>query len=894
MSIRHLRALFQPKSIAFIDGSDEPGSVSSAVIHNILLGGFKGLIMPVTPRHQAVAGILAYPDPGSLPVVPDLAIIFSPPQSVPKSIAQLGELGTRAALVFTAGLTNAWDDGHGRNIQEAMLEAAEPYDLRILGPSSQGLLVPGIGLNASFALQSALSGKIALVSQSGAICNGVLDWTQTKGIGFSHVISLGDCADVGFDDVLDYLCTDPNTRAILLYIETISHGRRFMSAARAAARNKLLLAIKAGGPTQSIRPLPACMDSVAGSDQVYEAALRRAGILRVFDIEELFAAVETLGRTGPPKSGRLALVTNCSGMGNIAVDALGDDGGATLAQLSTETMEKLDGVLPATWSRGNPVDIVANTERDSYSETLRILLRASEVDAVLAMYTPTALGSSTSLAETVIRIAREHPGPILTCWFGGEAVAKARRLFSRAGIPSYESPATAARAFSHIVNYRRSQELLMQTPRTVPVEFRRSTDVAATAIGKVLASGQETITDPEAKSVLRAYEIPTVVTRFACDPVEAAALGSSVGFPVAIKLLCSGIENQFGNGGLALDLNTSKAVQEAAWRLITRLHESFPNGRFLGFSVWKMERRPKAHKLAIGMTTDPAFGPILAMGQGGSAASTSGDFAVTLPPLNMHLAWELISRTRVYKVLTGHWGHGTVAIDAICLTLVKLSQLIIDNPNIIELQINPLLVDQRGVLVIETCIGVNANPMPVSERLAIRPYPQELEENFTLETGCDIRLRPIRPEDEPQYRVLASTLSSQDLRFRFFGYVGELPHEEMAHLTQIDYEREMAFIATASDQHGNTEMFGEVRAMIDADNTIAEFSIVVRGDLRGMGLGRRLMEKMIDYCRGRGTRKLIGYVLRKNRAMLSVAEAMAFRRKSVPNEPESFEISLDL
>jgi acetyltransferase len=769
MGRRYLDSLFRPKSIAFIEASNEPGCRASVFIRNLLQGGFEGPIMPVTGKYKSVAGILAYPNIASLPLVPELAIIDTPPSLVPLHVDELGRRGTRAAILLTAGMDRV-QDKLGWTLQEAMLEAARRHNVRILGPHSRGLIVPEMGLNACSAPQPALPGNIAFISQSGAMCTGILDWARAQGIGFSHFVSLGDCADVGFAEVLDYLACEPTTRAILLYFETIDHRRAFMSAARAAARNKPVLAIKVGRTSQAIHAVDPYPGGLVRSDQVYDAALRRVGILRVSHIEELFAAVETLAHYRPLKGGRLAIISNGYGIGIMAVDAL-IQGGGNLAQLSTETVEKLDAALPAIWSASNPVDISGDATEQRYTETLRILIQADAVDAVLVMHAPMALTSSNEIANGVVKTACEQGGNVLTCWFGGEAVSLARKQFAKAGIPTYESPSMAVRAYLHIVHCRRNLDLLMQTPRSVPIEFTPSRDLTRTAIRNVLASGREVMNDPEAKTVLAAYGMPTLPSRFALDPEQAADLAKDIGFPVAIKLLANNKSARLNDAGTAVfDLNDSKAVQQAAESMILRFDKLAPDASLQGFAVQKMVRRPGAHKLAIGVTTDPIFGPILMFGHGGSTCSITGDIAVALPPLNMNLAWELLSRTPMYKykLLQGYAGHAAADIDAICLTLIKLSQLIIDIPCLTELQINPLFADENGVLAVETWMRLQPNPPPAEDRLAIQPYPQELEEDCTLRTGLKVRLRPIRPEDEPEHHIFFSRLTLQDPSLALF------------------------------------------------------------------------------------------------------------------------------
>ncbi|MBF0354007.1 MAG: GNAT family N-acetyltransferase [Alphaproteobacteria bacterium] len=893
MSVRHLEYLFKPRSVAVFGATNREKAVGNLVMRNLLQGGFMGPIMPVNPNQKAVCGVLAYSDVASLPMTPDLAVICTPPKTVVGMIEELGARGTRAAVVVTAGLAaNQLDNDH-RSVQQAMLETAKKYEMRILGPNCLGLLVPGIGLNASFAHKPALPGRIAFVSQSGALCTAVLDWARPKGIGFSHFISLGDCADIDFGDVLDYLGSDPNTRAILLYIESIHQRRNFMSAARSAARNKPVLAIKSGRAAEGAKAAASHTGALAGADAVYDAAIRRAGMLRVFNIEELFAAVETLARSRPTKGDRLAVLTNGGGVGVMAVDDL-IDGGGHLTELKPETIAKLDAVLPATWSRGNPVDIIGDAPGERYVKALEVLFTASEVDAVLCMHAPTAVSSSTEVAQSVIKLAKDGKvSNLMTCWVGGEAVAEARHLFNDSGIPTYNTPSQAVNAFMHVQRYRRNQEMLMETPPSAPSEFTPATATARLVIENAIASGHSMMSEPEAKAVLAAYGIPTVETHIARTPADASRIVRDMGGGrCALKILSPDITHKSDVGGVMLDLDGPFEAEKAAHAMLERVKKINPTAHVTGFTVQEMAQRPGAHELIIGMSTDPIFGPVLMFGHGGTGVEVIGDSTVGLPPLNMSLAREMISRTRIYKLLKGYRDRPPVDLDAICLTLMQVSQMVIDIPEILEVDINPLFADTKGVLALDARIKVATTSTRGAERLAIRPYPKELEEVVKLDEA-KITLRPIRPEDEPNHHVFISKLTPEDIRFRFFGLVHELPHSEMARLTQIDYDREMAFIATMPNDHGQPETVGVVRTVTDPDNERTEYAIVVRSDLKGKGLGRVLMEKMIRYCKMRGTRWMVGQVLADNRPMMKLSELLGFERVGYV-EGDVIEIKLDL
>ena len=875
MSVRNLDRLFAPTSVAIIGATERAHSVGATVLRNVIEGGFKGPVYPVNPKYDSLAGLAAYASVLELPAAPDLAIICTPPPTVPGLIRQLGERGCRAAIVLTAGLGAPYK-GQARTIKQAMLEAARPYVLRLLGPNCVGMLVPGIGLNASFAHTGALPGKIAFVSQSGALVTGVLDWANSRGIGFSKFISLGDSADVDFGDVLDYLASDPTTGAILLYMEDLRHARKFMSAARAAARGKPVLVLKAGRMAEGAKAAASHTGALAGSDDVYDAAIRRAGMLRVLATEDLFAAVETLARAKPLFGERLVIMTNGGGPGVMATDAL-VAGGGSMAQLSSATLRMLDEVLPPTWSHANPADIIGDAPAERYTRTLEIVLQDPQADAVLFIHAPTAIVPSADIARAVAPIAQASSKNILACWLGGDAVAEARKIFSDAGIPTYGTPEEAVSAYLQIVQFRRNQNLLMQVPPAACGGFEADRAKAAAIVREALAEGSTMLTEPQAKALLAAYGIPVVATRVAAGVEQAVRAAADIGYPVAIKILSPDITHKSDVGGVALDLDTPDAVRAAAHRMHKRVAELQPLARVDGFSVQQMARRPDAHELIIGVATDPVFGPVVLFGQGGVAVEVMADHAVALPPLNVVLARDMISRTRVAKLLAGYRNRPPADMDAIVHILIQVSQLVADLPELAELDINPLLADSAGAIVLDARVRVALADKSAStlDRLAIRPYPPELEETIEWE-GRPLLLRPIRPEDGPAHLAFFEALDPDDVRYRMFVRVRELQPSQLARFTQIDYDREMAFIATRAGPNGVDQTLGVARVVADPDNIEAEFAVTVRSDLKGQGLGRILMEKLIAYCRLRGTRAIVGEALPQNTRVIRLVRKLGF------------------
>jgi acetyltransferase len=883
MSVRNLQQMFAPKAVALIGASERPGSVGATVMRNLAGAGFKGAIFPVNPKYQRLAGLECYARVDQLPQAPQLALICTPPATVPAIIRQLGERGCRAAIILTAGLGSV-HDVQGRTLQQAALDAAHPYTLRLLGPNCVGLLVPGIGLNASFAHTDALSGRIAFVSQSGALVTGVLDWAKSRGIGFSRFISLGDSADVDFGDVLDFLASDGETSAILLYIEDVRHARKFMSAARAAARSKPVVVLKAGRAPEGARAAASHTGALAGHDDVYDAAIRRAGMLRVLTTEDLFAAVETLARARPLFGERLAIMTNGGGPGVMATDALVCAGGK-LSTLSTETLRRLDEVLPATWSRANPVDIIGDAPAERYRQTLELLLADDQSDAILFIHAPTAIVPSATIALALAPLARGASRNFLACWLGGDAVAEARKIFSEAGIPTFNTPEDAVNGYLQIVHYRQNQNLLMQVPSSSSTGFEADRDGARKVIAGALGDGRHWLSEVESKAVLAAYGIPVVQTRLAPGIEAAVAAAREIGFPVAVKIVSPQVNHKSDVGGVALDLDSPEAVRAAAQRMQNRLAELMPQAVLSGFSVQQMARRPDAHELIAGAATDAVFGPVILFGQGGISVEVTADHAVALPPLNSVLARDMVGRTRVAKLLAGYRNRPAADMDAILGTLMQISQLVSDLPEVIEFDINPLLADSSGVIALDARMRVAlANRSASSlDRLAIRPYPRELEETIEFE-GRPLLLRPIRPEDGPAHLAFFDALTADDVRYRMFVRVRELSASQLARFTQIDYDREMAFIATRAGPDGQAETLGVGRVVADPDNVSAEFAVTVRSDLKGHGLGKALMKKLIACCRARGTREIVGEALPQNSRVIRLVKSLGFEVTAAPEE----------
>lgn len=892
MSIRNLSYLFKPRSIALVGASREQGSFGAVIARNLFHGGFTGPIMPVNPRYRAIEGVLTYPDAESLPEVPDLVVIATPPPTVPDLIDRFADRGARAAVVISSGFGEG-GDAAGERLRASMLAAAGRHGMRIIGPNSIGVMVPGGGLNAGLAHVAPTPGQLAFVTQSAAIATSVLDWASARSIGFSHVVSLGDMSDVDFGDMLDYLAREADVRGILLYMEAVKHARKFMSAGRSAARLKPVVVIKAGRHPASAGAVASHAGALAGTDAVYDAAFRRAGMLRVSDIGDLFGAVETLNMGRRPSGDRLAILTNGGGIGLLAADAwLARKG--RLAELRLETKQQLKAFLPSGWSHGNPIDILGDATGEKYARALDVVLHDEGADAVLVLKCPSAIGGGEDAARAVTDAARKSKRCILTCWLGEDAATPARQLFAAHRIPTYFTPERSVRAFSDILSYWQNQELLTQTPASVPEEFTPDTQTAGRIIAAVVEAGRQWLMEPEAKDVLRAYDIPIVETRVATDPGAAAEAAAEMDLPVVLKILSPDIIHKSDAGGVMPDLHAPAAVRAAATTMIAAVRRDRPEARIEGFTVQPMVKRPQAFELIIGVSEDDQFGPVILFGHGGTEAEIVNDTALALPPLNMHLGRELMSRTRIFTLLQGYRGRPAAAIDDIALTLIKISQLIIDFPEIVELDINPLLVDATGVVALDARLRVRASDAVALKRLAIRPYPSELEEILSLPDGRKFLLRPVRPEDEPAFQGLFEKLSAEDIRLRFFAPKRALSHPFAARLTQIDYDREMALVLAEPGPAGRSEVFGAIHITADPDGEQGEFAIMLRSDMVGLGLGPLLMRRMIDYARSKGLQEIIGDVLRENRPMLRLCDFFHFKRTPDEDDPSVVQVHLKL
>ncbi|MGE0160375.1 MAG: GNAT family N-acetyltransferase [Gemmatimonadales bacterium] len=896
MSIRNLDRVFNPRTVALIGASSRPGTVGKVLLDNLVAAAPEREIMLVNPKYPSIDGRVCHADVDALPEVPDLAVVAVPARSVEGVAASLAARGAAGIVVISAGFAELGAEGRAR--QNELLAASGVGALRVVGPNCLGVLVPHAGLNASFAHLDALPGRIAFLTQSGAVITAVLDWAHPRGIGFSHLVSLGNMADVDFGDMLDYLADDVRTDAILLYVESIRDPRKFMSASRAAARMKPVIAVKAARYEASARAASSHTGALAGSDAVYDAAFRRAGILRVDTLEELFDAVATLGIGRAPRQAptegavdRLAILTNGGGPGVLAADALASRGG-TLADLSPTTMAALDAVLPDTWSHANPVDIVGDAPGERYARALTALASDPGVDGILVINSPTALVSRTEAANAVVAAAASREDvTFLTSFVGDETALEPRRILTRGGVPTYESPEDAVGAFMHLVAYVEGQRVLMETPPSVPETTPPDVERARRTIERALGEGREWLTWPETKEILGAYGMLTAPGKTAPDADAAARAAAGLGGPVVLKVLSPDITHKSDVEGVVLGLEGPTHVRAAAEDLLRSVRAARPDARIDGLIVESMVRRPGATELIVGAFEDATFGPVLVFAHGGTAAEIIHDRAVGLPPLNLRLASEMMRRTKVHDLLRGYRNVPPANLDAVAAALLQVGQLVTDLPEIREVDVNPLLADPYGVIALDGRVRVAPYTGDRHARLSIRPYPVDLEEELALPGARTLLFRPIRPEDEPMLKRAFERLTPEETRFRFMVPQKSFSHLAMARFTQIDYDRDMVMVLTERVPDGGTEIHAVAQINVRPRDSTAEFAILVEERVTGLGLGPFMLERIIDYARARGIAEIHGDVLADNATMLKLCHVLGFTASRSDRDPTVVRVS---
>ncbi len=879
----YLSPLFEPQSVAIIGASETPSSIGNTLVRNMLDSGYKGQLYFVNPRHKTVFGQPCYAAVGNIPQRLDLAVICTQARVVPGIVEACGFAGTRSAIVISGGFSETGPDGAA--LERTALDHARRHRLRLLGPNTLGIMRPGSGVNLSFANGSANPGSIGLISQSGALCAAIVDWALPNNVGFSSVISLGTSSDVDFGETLDYLVADPRTENIFLYIEGIRNARRFMSALRAAARCKPVLLIKVGRHPAGEQAVLSHTGAVVGADDVFDAALRRAGVVRLASVGQMYAAAQALFSHFHPRGNRLAIITNGGGPGVMAADHAADIG-VPLATLDPATSKRLNDKLPATWSNSNPLDIVGDAGPARYAEALSACLEDRNVDGVLAILTPQAMSDPTQAARVVIELAQKSDKPLVTCWMGEDQVREARMLFKGAGIPSFRTPEPAVQLFAHISSYYRNQKLLMQTPASLSEHTPPRLESARLVIETALAGGRRVLSEMESKALLAAFHIPIAQTMVARSAAEAVNLAREIGLPVVMKVDSLQIVYKSESGGVRLNLGTLPAVQEAYQDILEEVTRNHPDAVINGISIEPMIVKPNGRELMVGMTQDDIFGPFITLGPGGTGVEAGRERAVALPPLNDVLIADMIQTTQHIARLGSLRRMPAVSLEAIEEVLLRVSEMVCELPWLREVEINPLIVDEHGAVAADCRMVIAALPpnMGRYDHMAIHPYPSDMTVRYRTKEGVNVTIRPIMPEDARLEQAFVKELSAESRYFRFMNTIRELSQSQLTRLTQIDYDREMAFVATTQEHDRELEL-GVVRYATNPDAESCEFAIVVADAWQGKGLAHRLMSVLIDTARSRGLKFMTGDFLAENRRMIKFVSALGFVLSQHPEDP---------
>jgi acetyltransferase len=893
VAIETLDKIFKPQRIALVGVSPNPNSVGGKILSNLVGGGFRGVVYPVTPSSEAVMGIQCFPRVTDLPKTPDLAIICAAAAQVPGLLRECGSAGILGIIIASAGFKEAGPEG--KALEDEIRRTRREFDgMRIIGPNCLGIIAPGRQLNASFASAMPKKGNIAFISQSGALGTSILDWAIEEKVGFSHFVSIGNTVDVDFGDLIDYFGEDEETKSILLYIESIGQARKFMTAARAFARTKPIVAYKAGRFPESAQVAASHTGALAGEDAVYDAAFQRIGMARVFDIGEIFDVAELVGRHKVPKGSRLGIVTNAGGPGVMATDALIAAGG-TLAPLSAETTAYLNDSLPPMWSHGNPVDVLGDAKSKLIAKAVAAVLQDPGIDAVLVIITPQAMTNPTAIAREISLLAAEAAKPILAAWLGGGSMREGIRVLNDAGVPTYTTPEQGVRAFMTLVSYARNLEILYETPKDIPVEFPVDRTETRARFASVIGRGPGMLAEDVSKSLLEAYGIPATVPLRAGSAEEAARLAERIGYPVVLKVLSPDITHKSDVGGVALDLEDADMVRGAYERMMKTVAVKAPGAKLDGATVQKMARADQAVEIILGIKKDPTFGTVIMAGAGGIAAELLRDRALGFPPLNERLARLMLESLKIWPLLQGYRGRVRTDVDGLIKVLIRLSYLAADFPEITELDINPLLVAADGVVALDARIriddaaGRQAKPY---DHLALRPYPEEFVRKIEMKDGVEVILRPIKPEDEPLWMDLLAGCSRETIYSRFRHFFFWQSHDIATRYCYIDYEREMAIVAEAG-QGAERKIIGVGRLIADPDRHTAEYAVLVTDAWQDQGLGGILTDYCLEIAVEWGVRKITAVTTTDNPRMVSVFRKRGFD-VAIPEAGSMVEVSKSL
>jgi len=891
MEPHYLHRFFSPRTVAIVGASGRTESVGYRLLLNMQEAGFDGVLYPVNPKHETLLGLRAYPDVATVPGELDLVVIATPAPTVPAIIRQCGAKGVAAAIIITAGFGELGEEG--RRLQQEVLAIAQRNGIRIIGPNCLGLARPGSLLNATFADGVIKDGNLALLSQSGAVCTAILDWAQAQDIGFSTVVSMGGAADIDFGEVLDYLATDSKTTGILMYVEGIREARRFLSGLKAAARLKPVILIKSGRHEAGSKAAMSHTGALVGGDDVFDAAIERAGVVRVYSISELFAAARVLANNYEVNDDRLAIITNAGGPGVMSTDRAGDVG-IKMAELSPASIEALNAVLPAHWSHANPIDILGDATADRYRQALSVCLADNNIDGVLVILTPQAMTNPTEVARCVIAGAETSNKPVLASWTGGAKVQAGRDLFADSKVAHFNTPEMAVDAFSFLAHFRTNQILLKQIPEPGDESARPDITGARLIIGRVLAENRQVLTAQEAKAILAAFHIPVTQTISVASTKDALIAAETLGFPVVLKVNMAEFSHKSDIGGVRLNITGAEEICRHFLEMEAAVKALQPELTQVNMTVEPMYKSASGRELMVGVVRDPVFGPAISVGLGGTLVEILQDTAVALPPLNSYMVEQLLAKTKAARYLEAFRNLPPANQKALVKVLLNISALVSELPEILELDINPLIVDAKGAIAVDARMKAEpSHQLNTYAHLAIHPYPHELVQRHQLSNGITITIRPIKPEDAVLEKNFVSRLSERTKYFRFRQVLHELTPEMLVRFTQIDYDRELAFVAVTEDQKLPYEL-GVGRYMRNPDGYSAEFALVVADDCQGLGIGTTLMKTLMQTAKDKGIAVFEAEVLANNHAMLALAKRLGFSFEADPDDPELVRVIKEL
>jgi len=877
MGVHNLDSFFNPKRIALIGASINPNSVSGKVLANLVGGGFRGVVYPVNAQYEAVLGIQCYPDLKNLPNNPDLAVICTSSDKVPDFVNECGKNGILNIIIMSAGFKEIGEEG--KKLEEKIKDYAKKFEgMRIMGPNCLGLIVPSLNLNISFASGMPRNGNIAFISQSGALCTSVLDWALEKKIGFSYFVSIGNAIDVDFSDFIDFFGEDEKTKSIILYIESVTQVRKFMTAARSFARSKPIIAYKAGRFPESAKVAASHTGALASEDAIYDAAFKRMGIARVFDIGDIFDCTEMIGRGKIPKGPKLGIVTNAGGPGVMATDSLIEHEGE-LAELSSDTIDELSNNLPAYWSKSNPVDVLGDANSKRIAKAVQIVLDDKNVDAVLVILTPQAMTNPTATAKEISRISSEARKPILAAWLGGEKMREGTQILSDAGVPVYQTPEQAVRSFMTLVAYSRNLQSLYETPRDIPVEFSLDRNVLRQEFNSLIPENESVLSEEISKIILDAYGISVTQPILAADEKIAVKISNKIGYPVVMKIYSPDITHKTDVDGVALNLQDDNMVISAFKRMVTNVKSKNPKAKIEGVTIQPMITEKDSVEMILGIKKDPTFGTFILAGTGGTAAELFKDRAIGFPPLNESLAIQMLESLKIYPLLKGYRGRTNVNLDRLIETLIRLSYLAADYPEIEELDINPLLVSSKGAVALDARIIVDpeliGKKIKPYSHLAIHPYPEEYVKNIKLSDGTNVTFRPIKPEDEPMWMELLASCSRESIYSRFRYFFQWASHEVATHYCYIDYDREIAIVAEITDGE-KRKFLGVGRLIADPDHETVEYAILISDAWQNRDLGGTLTDYCFEIAKKWGLKTIVAQTTSDNSRMISVFQKRGF------------------